>query len=769
MVSFVESATLAVKDESTKNIDKVNASLKKLYTTAKRVSKALSGLDFEPKGISTAARRIGSVTAALNKLGKTRVRPSLDLSGINSQLGKITNKNVQINVTANMRQLQSQLNSSRFSVNIRGAFEPLRGIGREIAHDIRNAVIQGVTRGIKDGYMGIDVAETRMTRQSLNPAQRGRIMSGILEQENTRGNVFDRGQLMGLASEAVPLLNDDLTGIDVIIREMAKLGQAIVSVTGDAQTADDNLNKYNKVAEQSGRMYDRRTGQFDPVAYTNFMDIINRAMTQFGKEIDANVVEQTFRALQGSKMALNDAGIIALLGYMEETRSSAGVATNQMIKQLSGDRILKKHLAKMIEMGLVETKDVEVSKTNKRGVVSTTTEKAVTGVVDEELLRSNPLEWTNKHLIGKMIEQGLDPLNNTHISKFANSITGDRTATSGLITMLTRYADFMRQAKNFENLDTSQAKQEEVIAQSGLIAMAEAQSKVTTFLGLMANALESAAIPALQTFSGWMQQLNEFVAPEGKTNGVNAGIVAGGGIAATVAALFGGKAVFSWLSGVPANTTATLGNTAALQANTSALLAAAGKGAVPGVVPTGNSPAQPSRSMGLLNGVLIATGVYAADQAVQQGLNQIDERIVPTLTKIGDFLFPIRKAGQDFQNIADAAKWYSEVPRTPVGVTSQIALQSADFPGKMKDDLGITVADSMRTETANLKEALTTGASSGAASLGQGIVQGAQTAAGIISKAITAAAANIRINAQVQSANQIAPVDTGANPLSRHH
>ena len=334
MASFVESATLAVKDDSSKNIDKINSSLKKLYTTAKRVAKALNDLDFEPKGLSQASRRIGSVTASLNKLGKTKVRPTLDLSGINSQLGKITSKNVQINVTANMRNLQSQLNSSRLRVNVAGAFEPLRGIGKEIAHDIRNAIIQGVVRGIKDGYSGIDVAETRMTRQSVSPANRGRIMSTILDQENRRGNVFDRGQLMGLASEAIPLLNDDLKGMDVIIKEMSRLGTTLVGLGKSATEADDNLNKYNKVAEQSGRMYNRTTGEFDPAAYSNFMSIIDRAMTQFGKEIDANVVEQTFRALQGSKMSLNDAGIIALLGFMEETRSSAGVATNQLIKQL---------------------------------------------------------------------------------------------------------------------------------------------------------------------------------------------------------------------------------------------------------------------------------------------------------------------------------------------------------------------------------------------------------------------------------------------------
>lgn len=768
MASFVESATLAINDDSTKKIDKINNSLKKLYATAKRTANALKGIDFEPKGLANASRRIGAVTASLNKLGRTRVRPQLDMSGVNSQLGKLTSRNIRINVSANIQGLQSQLNSKSLRVNLASSFEPLKGIGREIAHEIRSAIVQGVARGIKDGYSGIDVAETRIQRQGLTPGAQSTLRQAVLAQENVSGNVFDRGQLMGLASEASPMLNDSLTGMDVIISKMGQMGTILVGFGKTVQDADDGLNKYNKVAEQSGRMYDRTTGQFDPKAYSNFMDIISRAMIQFGKEIDANVVEQTFRALQGSKMSLNDAGIISLLGYMEEQRSSAGVATNQLIKQLSGDRIQKKQLKNMINMGLVETENVEVSKTNKKGVVSTTTEQAVKGVVDEELLRSNPLEWTNKHLISKMHEQGLDPMNNTHINKFANMISSDRTATSGLVTMLTRYQDFMRQAEKLQGLSMTSETQQEMVNQSGLITLGEAQSKVTTLLGLMSSALETAAIPALQTFSGWMQKLNEFVAPEGKTNTTNAGIVAGVGVLGGIGALVGGKAVASALFNPFATANASL-TTAGTNLNAAALALqrAAGVPGTPGAVPVGTAPQ--SRSMGMLNGVLVATGVYAADQAVQQGLNQIDERIVPTLTKIGDFLFPFRRIGEDINNVQKAAAWFSEVPRTPVGVTSQIALQSATHPGKTKDDLGIGLVEGMRTESQNLQDALTNGSTVGAASLGQGIVQGAQTAAGIIANAISSAAANIRITAQTSSANQIAPVDTGANPLTRHH
>lgn len=765
MASFVESATLAVKDDSTKNIDKINASLKKLYATAKRTAKALNSLDFEPKGLNNAARRIGSVTASLNKLGKTKVRPTLDLSGINSQLGKISSKNVQINVTANMRGLQSQLNNSRLNVGLKGAFEPLRGIGKEIARDIQQAIITGIARGIKDGYSGIDVAETRMTRQSVTPANRGRIMSTILDQENRRGNVFDRGQLMGLASEAIPLLNDDLSGMDVIIKEMSRLGTTLVGLGKSAVEADDGLNKYNKVAEQSGRMYNRETGQFDPAAYSNFMSIIDRAMTQFGKEIDANVVEQTFRALQGSKMSLNDAGIIALLGFMEETRSSAGVATNQLIKQLSGDRIDKKRMANLIGMGLVQTEDVEVTKKNGK----ITTEKAVTGVIDEELLRSNPLEWTNKYLLPKMVEKGLDPNNPTHINKFANMVTSDRTATSGLVTLLARYADFMRQAENFEKLDTSQAKQDEVIAQSGLIALGEAQSKVTTFLGLMATALESAAIPALNTFSSAMQSINEFIAPGGETSGKNSAIVAGGGIAAAIAAITVVKAGWSWLSGSGAQTAATLANTAALNANTAALT---------GNAVTNGLPGESNKKGGWLRNLAILSSLGAIWAGSTSGVTSDS----PAWKKRTQTLLDREKAGVPWIDryegmekplavtIAQALRDMVTVdPTVSRNVSNQIALQSSMFPGKTKDDLGITVADNIQAETSNLREALTTSTANGASALGSGIVQGAQTAAGILANAITAAAQNIRISAQSTPGTQIAPVDTGANPLSRHH
>src|SRR5262245_31689223 len=84
MASFVESATLVIKDESTANINKINAALKQLFATARSFKGAKINIDIGERGISRAAADIRKLTADLRSLqGAARaINVSVNTSGI---------------------------------------------------------------------------------------------------------------------------------------------------------------------------------------------------------------------------------------------------------------------------------------------------------------------------------------------------------------------------------------------------------------------------------------------------------------------------------------------------------------------------------------------------------------------------------------------------------------------------------------------------------------------------------------------------------------
>src|SRR5262245_27758526 len=84
MASFVESATLVIKDESTANINKINAALKQLFATARSFKGAKINIDIGERGIARAATDIRRLTADLRSLqGAARgVNVNVNTSGI---------------------------------------------------------------------------------------------------------------------------------------------------------------------------------------------------------------------------------------------------------------------------------------------------------------------------------------------------------------------------------------------------------------------------------------------------------------------------------------------------------------------------------------------------------------------------------------------------------------------------------------------------------------------------------------------------------------
>jgi hypothetical protein len=82
MASFVESATLKVNDQSTAQINKINAALKQLFNTAKSLKSTTINLRVNAQGLTKAAADARALSAALRGLRSTNIHIGVNAQGI---------------------------------------------------------------------------------------------------------------------------------------------------------------------------------------------------------------------------------------------------------------------------------------------------------------------------------------------------------------------------------------------------------------------------------------------------------------------------------------------------------------------------------------------------------------------------------------------------------------------------------------------------------------------------------------------------------------
>lgn len=137
MASFVEQATLAVRDQSTSQINRINSALKQLRATAN----SLKSIKVDVKGISKASADVRKLNADLNRLKSSTISMKVDRSGI----------------TAASRQLAALRASSARPINITTHRTPVGFAGAAVRGAARGGGI-GMPFGVTPAFAAVTTA-----------------------------------------------------------------------------------------------------------------------------------------------------------------------------------------------------------------------------------------------------------------------------------------------------------------------------------------------------------------------------------------------------------------------------------------------------------------------------------------------------------------------------------------------------------------------------------------------------------------------------------
>lgn len=612
MADFVESATLKIIDQSSKKIDTINAALKRLRKEATATQKALnksSTPKINTSGIDTGIKKIRQLDAAAKKLQRTGknaivIRPRVDTTGVNRLIDRI---NVLRRRSTGLPTIAPQTgrgggNNGMGGGRGRGSggnggipiqIGPFQAAMAGFMARLGATIESSIIAGFKQGTSAVDLLNVRQTLLGITPAQRTAVdtQSRALAKQNP---AFNATQIAGVAFEAFPSFKD----VDQLSKVMPQLIDYANLQIASGKTSEEAINglaQTVKAMTASGRLLDSN-GNLDEKAVKDFMTVIKQETISGGKEITPEVIRDAFKSARTAGLSLNQEGIRSLLYFTEDMGSSAGVGINQLIKQLSGERVTKKTLANQMALGLTGSKEVETGKVGGKK----STELVSTGTVQEALLRTDPQKWVNDILIPKWIANGvnlndpnavieaagkatgqgsegisIDPNNVVSVSKLAGQVTSDRTATQMLVQMITNRAEFANRQRIGQSYDVSPEGIRKAIADSSVASFNGAVSNTVDAIGRVGDSFKTVLIPVLNTVSSATQGIANFISgPTGESSMGRGAAVAGG----VGLGLYGGARGLQALLGATGLNTAAINLTGAAGALLRAAVTLGGSG-----------------------------------------------------------------------------------------------------------------------------------------------------------------------------------------------
>lgn len=633
MASFTETATLKVINGASKEIRTINKDLQKLLKTADNLKKSLRNIG--PIKVQT-----GQLTQANRKLlqlgtSAKSVRKELQLTGsikmqsLNSALTRLKALETQANSTAravakigqgvrthrgrpgNLPPGQNN-NPQRVTVEYGGLRGFLNGFATRLGTTIESAIISGFAKGGRT----VDLAQNRQRVLGFTPEQRAANNKTATEIVN-RNRGFSRGQVLGVMGEITPSVGNDPEATAFITEAILDYSRALMVAGATSEEATNNLQKLSKAMGMTSTLLDNE-GKFDKEATQRFIDVLVQETITGGAEMTPELIAQLAKYSRTTGKTLNQEGWRTLLFLGEDYGSSAGVGLNQMIKQLTGERVQKKQLVNQMGYGITGSKEIVTGKVGGKKK----TELVSTGVQDEKLLRSDPAQWIEKILLPIMEKQGIDITDNTAVAKFAGEITSDRTATDILTTMITNLGEIKQRRGIAEARGDVDLKA--VMEDSLVNRWDDATTQLVSAAGEVTNSFKGVLIPALNLVSDTARGIAAFIAGDGNGNLGVAAMATGGAAVTGFAAWKAGSGLLNGF-GLGASATALNGSAAALTRAALMLGGAAPGASTGGVVgdmlggknPGGNKWVKGLKFLGFLSAWV--GGAVIADQALNDG------------------------------------------------------------------------------------------------------------------------------------------------------
>lgn len=429
MVSFTESATLRVVDQSTGSINRINAALKQLKKTTDSLKSKKIDLGLDTGKLTQAqasVRRLASEIARLKSAGGT-INLRVNAQGMN-------------NVQQQMRQMRAQ---ARNPITIKTL------LGAEMVRAGLHHAYQAAKEGTNDADIGKTKLDLKQMGDRLSKGTRREIaennISEILKSQSAQpgGGMWNRGQvssqyaeMLGVVMEgasqalktqivdqvknakgetvAVPRVGKDNRPVmrdttpaermdmsrnmqqsaKFMTDQNLQLAQTLVDLGFSVDKANEDAIKFGKGIQVQNKVFDNATGLIDPDKAKEQYSMINKLMASIGTEATGSNFLQLQKYLRGARFSLSEEATAITMSMFEEMGTTAAVGMNQMIRGFGG-HAKKYALEEQARLGLIGTK-TETKGTGKRAKT-----KVVPGDMSEEnarKLRETPMDYVAENL-----------------------------------------------------------------------------------------------------------------------------------------------------------------------------------------------------------------------------------------------------------------------------------------------------------------------------------------------------------------------------------
>ena len=488
MVTFTESATLIVKDQSTPQIKRINAALKQLQSTAN----SLKSMKINLTGLTKASADARRLTADLNKLKTSAINLRVNTSGI----------------SAAQRQVNQLHTQARRPITLRTAALAAGAYG----------AVHGVARATREGTRTLDIGETSLALKEI-PAERRKYIDEqirqISEEQSKRegGAMWNRGHIMQQYSEMAGVVKIGAAGNEADFRQRAgaakyladqnlELAGTFVKLGMSQDQAAETSAKFGKAMEQQGKIFGP-DGKLDIGAAAAEYNNIRKLIPAIGKEATGENYLALMKYLQVSKMSLEPEAIASAMFKFEEMGTQAAVGINQLIKNLSGGG--KKSATKeMARLGLLGPKG-EIPES------------------DSDLLRRSPQTYVNERLIPRLEadlrKQGKtdaqiqtmlsDPQKSGYVARETQKLVTDRTAQNMLASMILLRQENAEALKDYRSRSGTMESQRKATGLSVIGATTAVSNQFQGLMGEAVRAIAPALVPTLGLVSDTIRKAAE--------------------------------------------------------------------------------------------------------------------------------------------------------------------------------------------------------------------------------------------------------------------
>jgi hypothetical protein len=557
LASFVEEATLKVNDQSTAQINKINAALKKLFATANSLKSIKVDIKVNDRGITQALSNINKLKSAMSGLKSTTINIKANAAGLSSAMRQIQQLRAAAAKPITVNTAARQGAAARTPAQRPAAAPPApparrppgavpaptggRGLGGGGGYfrgpisvtgsvavtnisALAGAAARATGRAAKEGYSQVDTADTKMALQRY-PEQTQKAIELAVDQlqqesrdrrnpETGQGGVYwNRAQQKNLLVESMSQAGGDVAGASFLVKQaesLAKLGEGMGQ---SGQVAYENALSFIKAGEQMGRFRDAQ-GKFDYARATEYFDTMRQATRQIGQEFTGQKWLTTIGTAQQSKYGLDPKGMMTMALGMEESGSKFATGFNEIVKQFSGMRLDKSKLANLealglVDKGMVDSKGKPFAKT-KVPTLDQLREVMTKGATDEGALRKNIHGYVQDKVLPAMAKLGMDPRSDADIGKFVGKVTSGK-GSDILFNVIKRSVEWAQDIRTGLARPGDIDSGERDVEGSGRIAGTALRNQLTSTLGETINKMETTFVPLASGLADKMSKASEAI------------------------------------------------------------------------------------------------------------------------------------------------------------------------------------------------------------------------------------------------------------------